>query len=192
MENGRATELVLIRHAPAMTGGRLCGRTDVPAALPDDAAISPMRAAFPAPDHVWVSPALRCRQTLDALWPWAEPIEEPAFWEQDFGDWDGLPQAEVPDIGNLSSRELAAYRPPRGESFGDLCQRVAPALLRAAAMPGQVVIVAHAGVVRAALALAIGNAAAAIHFEVAPLSATVLRPLPHGGFTVISVNWTPA
>lgn len=192
MNGGRATELVLIRHAPALTGGRLCGRTDVPADLSDAARIAALRAALGLPDHCHVSPALRCRQTLQALWPLASATPDAALWEQDFGAWDGCAYADLPDIGPLSGAALARHRPPAGESFEDLCQRATPALRRAAALPGTVAVVAHAGIVRAALALALGDAGAALAFDVAPLSVTRLRPLPGDGFGVIAVNWTPA
>ena len=50
-----------------------------------------------------------------------------------------------------------------------------------------VVVVAHAGTVRAALALALGDAAPALAFEVGHLRATRLRC--HAlGFAVMSVN----
>ncbi|MCV2864003.1 histidine phosphatase family protein [Albidovulum sediminicola] len=182
----------MIRHAPAITGGRLCGRTDVPADLRNAASIAALRKALGQPDHLSVSPALRCRQTLDAIWPDATATEDAALWEQDFGQWDGQPYSALPDIGALSGAALADHRPPGGESFADLCARAAPAIGGAARRDGTVAIVAHAGIVRAALALALGSPGAALAFDVAPLSATRLRPLDGGGFGIISVNWTPA
>ncbi|HPE25702.1 histidine phosphatase family protein [Albidovulum sp.] len=191
MDSSRATELILIRHAPAITGGRLCGRTDVAADLGDGPAVDALRHMLGEPDHVWCSPALRCRQTLNALWPGKVAREDGALWEQHFGEWEGRAHADIPDIGPLSGQALAAHRPPSGESFVDLCRRAGPAIERAADHPGRVAIVAHAGIVRAALALALGDPAAALVFDVSPLSATRLRPLPGKAFGVISVNWTP-
>ncbi|MCV2867759.1 histidine phosphatase family protein [Defluviimonas sp. WL0002] len=192
MRRGQATELILIRHAPAITGGRLCGRTDVPADLGDTKGITSLCQAIGTPDHFLVSPALRCRQTLAALWPEAGATQDEALWEQDFGGWDGLPYSDLPDIGALSGAALAAHRPPAGESFEDLCQRAAPALERAASLAGRVAVVAHAGIVRAGLAHALSSPSTALAFEVAPLSVTRLRPLAGGGFSIISVNWTAA
>ena len=82
----------------------------------------------------------------------------------------------------------AAHRPPGGESFLDVCQRIGPAV-REMAAAGDVTVVAHAGTVRAALALAVGPTAA-LAFEVAPLSVTRLRALPGGGWAIAEVNWT--
>ena len=92
----------------------------------------------------------------------------------------------------LNDADLAAYRPPGGESFDDLCARLGPALrdhakaVQAAAAPRALVV--HAGVIRAALALALGTGPAALRFEIAPLSVTRLRVLGDAGFGVIGVN----
>lgn len=172
MSAGPATELVLIRHAPALAGGRLCGWTDVAADVSDVEAIATLAQAIGAVDRVISSPALRCRQTAAALWPGLGAAADAALWEQDFGDWDGMALARLPDLGPLSRADLARHRPPNGESFADLCGRVAPALL--ALPPGRSAIVAHAGTIRAALALALTGPADALGFEIAPLSATEL------------------
>ena len=87
--------------------------------------------------------------------------------------------------------ELAAHVPPGGESFAGLCARIAPVLQDLAA-GDTIAIVAHAGIVRAALALALGSAPAALAFDVTPLSVTRLRALAGGGWAILSVNWTPA
>ncbi len=185
-----ATELILIRHAPALAGGRLCGRTDVPADCTDAARIAALRAAIGEPGRIVTSPALRCRQTAAALWPVTIPDADPALREQDFGLWDGKKVSDIPDLGPLSPDDLARHRPPEGESFADLCVRIAPALTRLAA-GGRVTVVAHAGTVRAALALALGAVPPALAFEVAPLSLTRLRASPGAGWSIGAVNWGP-
>ena len=186
-----ATELILVRHAPVLTGGRLCGRTDVPADCSDTGRIAALRAAIGEPGRIVTSPALRCRQTVAALWPTAIAEADPALWEQDFGLWEGRVTSDIPDLGPLSPDDLACHRPPEGESFADLCARVAPALARVAD-GGRVTIVAHAGTVRAALALAVGTVPAALAFEVAPLSLTRLRALSGAGWSIGAVNWGPS
>lgn len=181
------TELILIRHAPALTDGRLCGRTDVPAALEDDAAFARLSVTLDTPPVLKASPALRCRQTVQKLFP-DQPAElDPRLWEQDFGDEDGVPWRDLPDLGLMSRQQLAARRPAGGESFADMVARVTPALQEYITLSGPVVIVAHAGTVRAALSLALGDAALALAFEVAPLSMT--RVTCYGGeFGVSCVN----
>lgn len=186
-----ATELILIRHAPALAGGRLCGRTDVAADLSDPVGIAALAAGVGAPARLIASPALRCRQTAAALWPGQDAPTDERLWEQDFGAWDGLAHDQIPDLGSLAGAALADHRPPRGESFADVCRRIGPALA-GIAVTGPATIVAHAGTVRAALALALGAPAPALGFEVAPLSATRLARLSSGDWVIRSVNWTPA
>lgn len=167
------TTLTLIRHAPilhdAATGPVLCGRTDRPADLSDRAGLARLAQALPAVPAL-CSPALRVRQTAAALG--LTPRSDAALWEQDFGAWDGLSPAEVPDLGRLSAADLAAHRPPGGESFVDLCARVWPAL---GAIEGDHVIVAHAGVIRAALAMALGTVSAGLAFRIDAPSLTQVQ-----------------
>lgn len=183
-------ELIVIRHAPALTGGRLCGRTDVPARFDDADAVARLAEALADVRHVVTSPALRCRQTASALFPQIAPPEDARLWEQDFGAEDGLALADLPDLGPLSSEALATRRPPEGESFADMVARVSPALteLGAKAMAdGPLAVVAHAGTVRASLALAMGTVPEALTFEVAPLSVTRLRCFD-GAWSIVCVN----
>lgn len=174
----QATRLLLLRHAPLAKPG-LAGRRDVAADCSDLAALDWARAALAMAGTHWASPALRCRQTCAALG--IAPEWHPALWEQDFGAWEE-PDAAIPDLGPLPPAELARQRPPGGESFLDMAARVQARLLQAR---GTVAIVAHAGTVRAALALAVGPAA--LSFSVAPLSLTILSRSP-AGWAVEAVN----
>ncbi|MBX9738681.1 MAG: histidine phosphatase family protein [Beijerinckiaceae bacterium] len=186
------SELILIRHAPSEAGGRLAGRRDVPARLTDGAALSRLGAAMRCVRSVVTSPALRCRQTAEALFPARVLPEDARLWEQDFGAHEGLLPKEVPDLGPLDRAALAQVSPPDGESFAAMAARVTPALVELAAIAmedGPVAVVAHAGTVRTGLALALEDVPAALAFEVAPLSVTRLRCLP-GAFSVVCVNAT--
>lgn len=186
-----ATELILIRHAPARSGGRLCGRTDVAADVTDPARLTAVRLAAGQPGRLFTSPARRCIQTANALWPGWQGESHDALWEQDFGAWEGMPHAALPDLGPLSGPDLASHRPPGGESFADLCARTTP-LLAAIAEAGDATIVAHAGTVRAALCLVVGEPGAALSFDVQPLSVTRIVRLGASGWAVRATNWTPA
>lgn len=190
MQGRRATELIMIRHAPALADAKLCGRTDVPADCTDGARIAAVRGAIGSPGRILTSPAVRCRQTAAELWPEATPPSDARLWEQSFGAWEGRRYADLPDLGPLSTRELAHHRAPGGESFADVCGRVWP-ILAELETENPIVIVAHAGTVRAALALALGSVEAGLAFDVEPLSITRLRAFPDGKWAILSVNWTP-
>jgi len=161
--------LAILRHAPSLSDGLLAGRRDVPADCSDRTALARLSTRLDPNAQVIASPALRCRQTADALG--LEPARlEPLLWEQDMGAWEGLPPERLPDLGPLPPAALARHRPEGGESFDDMAARVFPVLR---GLDRDSLIVAHAGTVRAALALVVGPAA--LSFAVAPLSLTVLR-----------------
>lgn len=178
--------LLLIRHAPLADPARLTGRRDVAAVV--DAAAARRMAALAGPvSRVVSSPARRCRETAAALWPEAVVAEDARLWEQDFGAWEGMALADLPDLGVMGGEELARSAPHGGESFAALCARSIPALEELAVGGGRVAVVAHAGTVRAGLARAIGSAGAALAFRVAPLSLTVIDAAP-SGWSVACVN----
>ncbi|MFT4014081.1 MAG: histidine phosphatase family protein [Paracoccus sp. (in: a-proteobacteria)] len=170
-----ACRLLLARHAPLAQPG-LAGRRDLPADCGDRAGLDWLGKQLSGLPLL-CSPALRCRQTVAAMGREAEPVAD--LWEQDFGLWE---TEGFPDLGPLPPKALAAHRPKDGESFLDMAARVQPVLLR---QSGTVGIVAHAGTVRAALALAVGPEA--LSFAVAPLSLTILTRSP-GGWAVEAVN----
>lgn len=185
-------ELVLIRHAPAATNGCLAGRRDVGIEPVAPAIVDRLRNVFRQHDIALVSsPAIRCRETSAMICPGITPALEEDLWEQNFGNWEGLPFAELPDLGELSGEALANHRPPEGESFEDLCTRVQPVFSRLSldihGSEKSRVVVAHSGVIRGALAMVTG-ASASFRFEIAHLSITRLRCLPDGSFSVILVN----
>lgn len=183
-------ELIMIRHASVAVPGRLFGRTDVAADV-SPAKIAALRPRLEQVVQAVSSPARRCRQTAEALF--ASHAQDARLWEQDFGAHDGLPFADLPDIGILSGQDLARHAAPGGESFFDLCARTAPALSeygRMACDSGPVALVVHAGVIRAALALVTGTVPGGLVFEVANLSVTRLRCGPQGPLSVVEVNRT--
>lgn len=185
--SARGDELVLIRHAEVVGDRRLAGRRDVECVLPSAVELAAVRAAVGAMNGVLSSPARRCMSTTAALFPRIEAVIDARLWEQDFGDWEGMAPGDLPDLGPLDGAALATHRPPGGESFTDVVDRVSPVL---AEVTGRQALVVHAGVVRAALAQVVG-AGPALAFEVAPLSVTRITRLEGGTWSVGAVNWRP-
>lgn len=181
-----------MRHAPSLPPGHLFGRTDAPADTSSTDRISWLRTQVGMPGWLAVSPAQRCLQTAQTIWPDRQPdAHEPRVWEQDFGQWEGLQYADIPQIGDTEGAGLADFAPPGGESFRQMCTRMRPALEQIAQHGRRSVLVAHAGTVRAALALALSSVEGALRFDVATLSISRFRVLDQGGLSVISVNECP-
>lgn len=180
----------LIRHAPSVDGGAMAGRRDVRADCSNAAAIAALaaRVGLGAQDSLHTSPALRCQQTAAALFGQTGG-KVPCLWEQDFGAWEGMPYADLPDLGPQSLPDLAAFAPPQGENFAALAARVQPWLMGCSG--GRHVVVAHAGVIRAALGTALGGVHLGLSFAIAPLSLTrISRDVAGGAWAIHSVNWT--
>lgn len=85
--------------------------------------------------------------------------ENAAFREISLGDWEGLPmdyvKQKLTNEYNKRGANLANYRPPNGESFQDLQDRVIPKfqdICAKALKTDQLLIVTHIGVIRVILA----------------------------------------
>ena len=188
----KGAQLVLIRHAPIVDSGVLCGQTDVSARI-DPVVIAPIADAVAAIQTVISSPALRCRQTAKTLWPDRPDAPQDArLWEQNFGQHEGLPYTALPDLGPMTNSQLADYAAPDGESFADLCTRTRPALKdwaqKAYDLQSPVALVVHAGVIRSAIGSVLDHPSQGLGFEIDPLSITRLRVGESGVFSIISTN----
>ena len=183
-------DLFLIRHARARPAGFLYGRTDADCDEIEPPLKDRLSQILTDCQALYSSPAIRCVKTCEAVFPGHRPQRIEAFWEQSFGDWDGLAFADVPDVGPLQGDELVQFAPPNGESFADLCARVQPALIRLldAEQAHSTAVFVHAGVIRACLGLAFDSPSVALRCEIDPLSVTRLRALPDGQFSVVCVN----
>jgi broad specificity phosphatase PhoE len=173
----RITELTLVCHAPT--------RATHAAAFPADEAIAPvpearlagLRRALRPGAQAWTSPALRARQTAEALGLAASPA--PALAECGYGRWAGRSAADV------AAAEPAAFAawladpaaaPHGGEPLATLLARVAGWLDARLSEPGRMVAVAHASVLRAALVHVLGVGPEAFQrIDVAPLGLVRLR-----------------
>jgi broad specificity phosphatase PhoE len=186
------TRFWLLRHALVEQNARLFlyGTMDV-ALCPEQRVAEgwlyrAIASRLPRPAAWVITPLQRTRQTAEALfaagYPRQTPDVVPALIEQDLGDWQGLPHAALPArLANpahpfwpLAGNE----QPPGGESMQDVIARVGPAMERLARdhAGGDVVVVAHGGAIRAAVAHAMGVAAdPVLHLAVQNLSLTRLE-----------------
>jgi alpha-ribazole phosphatase len=184
-----------VRHAPVDNpGGAIYGQSDVPANCSDEAGLRGAAARLPN-RAVWlITPLQRTRQTAEGLLAAADggrfgdpPLTvEPEFMEQNFGDWQGRPRADLYAVGSTPHPfwiSPATERPPGGESFVELMERVHRAVARRSQdyRGHDIVAVAHGGPIRAAIALALGlDAENALRFVIDNLSVTRLDLLAMG------------
>jgi alpha-ribazole phosphatase len=184
------TRLWLIRHAPVSGPHGMLHDLRAPADIGDVAALSRLRTQLPAGRSAITSSARRTQDTARALG--LAPRVEPAFNEQDFGEWTGRTHDELRRRFGAAYddfwRAPASNRPPGGETFVEQIVRVHSAI---DALPaGDVIVVAHGGTIRAALAIALGLVAeAALAFVIAPWSLTRLDRLD-AGWRIVAVNRT--
>jgi broad specificity phosphatase PhoE len=187
-----------VRHAP--TGSQAAvGWTDAPCDLSDWAALDRLAARLPhAP--VVTSDLSRARLTADRIAADRPRLgADPALRELHFGAWEGLPFDAVaerwPEDHEAFWRDAGPARATGGESLDDLTARVGAAIdrINAEIGEGDVIAVAHMGVIMAALRRALDLAPRqALAFSIEPLSLTRLDWLPEAGaWRVGAVNQQP-
>lgn len=186
-----ATRWIWFRHAATAPSAGFCGRLDVDV-LPFQATLVG-EWAVSRPDALLVSPLRRARSTAAVI---CQSLGLPqdlrdGLVEQSFGDWEGrdytVSQGLMPDTLD----GMAAFRPPAGESFDDVVARVRAAMREIEAdHAGRTLwLIAHAGTIRAALAVALDMPAArALGFAVDHLSATAMTSFGGAGWRVDYVN----
>lgn len=206
---GMATRWWWVRHGPVPSQkGLIYGQRDVSCDTSDVVAFQGLAKTLPK-DAVWVTSNLvRTHETLHAIWQQngkqGDPLSEPDFAEQSFGDWEGLAwddfhAAKDPayakfweDPGNNSM--------PGGESFADLIERVRTVIERLTEehAGSDIVAVTHSGTIRSAIAVALGlDATQALNVTVDCLALSRIDYLSsaegvsRGGWRVSGINLPP-
>ncbi|MDX1485052.1 MAG: histidine phosphatase family protein [Alphaproteobacteria bacterium] len=166
---------------------RLYGQSDIAVIIDDTGPYARLAPRLPR-DAVWLTSHLsRTRETAAALRPHMEAlghappeaVQVPEIAEQDFGDWQGMNLPELRehlgDAFELMWRAPAEARPPGGESFADVIERVGEAIahINREHAGRDIIAFAHGGSIRAALAVALGlEPGAALSFQIRNLSLT--------------------
>ncbi|WP_376096376.1 histidine phosphatase family protein [Roseomonas sp. CCTCC AB2023176] len=201
------TRLHLIRHALVEPSARLTayGAMDVPLcalALAEEVAAHAWLAdRLPQPARWYCTPLMRTKATAAAIfaagYPEAELTPLDGFVEQRLGEWEGLAHDAFIRMLTLPAHPFwmhgADEKPPGGESFRDVMDRVAPAMQRIVDEnpDGDAIVVAHGGSIRAAIACAMElSPFQAFQFSVKNLSHTRLEA-EGGHWRVITINEEP-
>ncbi len=95
----KSYKIHLIRHGltEANEKGLYLGRTDLPLSPTGLADLLQKKeeALYPEAKHFYTSPLMRCKQSLEVLYPGCAAETVPQLAECDFGDWDGKSAAEL-------------------------------------------------------------------------------------------------
>jgi len=206
--DGQVTRWWWVRHAPVVEhAGVLYGQRDVGCDTSDAPSFAGLAGKMPT-GAVWVTSNLRrTTQTAAAIRKAgspapadpAEPLVEPDFAEQNFGDWQ---HHNWNDLHAADSKEYKSFwespghnAPPGGESFAAQITRTGRAIERINKQyPGRdVVAVSHGGTIRAAVALAMqAEPVLALAVQVDNLTLTRLDHVSGGTFKGQGGNWRVA
>lgn len=164
--------LTLLVHGATAANRAATFPVDEPLEPRARAAAEALRGRF-APSEALASPALRARETAEALGLVARA--EPALGDADVGRWAGLSMAEVEPAALAACMTDPDARPHGGESIAEVVARVAAWLESRVGVEGRCLAVTHVAVVRAAVVAVLGAPAAAFwRIDAPPLSATDL------------------
>jgi probable phosphoglycerate mutase len=154
--------IYLLRHGQTSPDPQKCylGKRDIPLSKLGRRQIL-AAATFLADKNIskiFSSPLQRCLESSTIIGDTLGLVveEDKDLIEIDLGKWDGIPIAEIkrrfPAEHSARGRDFSGYRPPGGENFSDVLQRVWPVFTRISSVSGEAAaIVAHAGVNRVIL-----------------------------------------
>lgn len=126
-------QIIFLRHAETKMNkeNRFCGRIDIGITEEGKKQAEKMRETFKKYhfDAIYCSPLKRTKQTLEAIFPNQEFIEEDGFIEIGLGDWEGKEKETI----NQSLRknfQKGIYAPPHGEKHKKVESRVKKSIER--------------------------------------------------------------
>jgi len=185
--------LWLIRHGPTHAKG-MCGWSDLPADLTDEAALTRLAARLPEA-RVVSSDLDRAVRTADALAGGRPRLPHvPELREMHFGDWElrrhDEIEAETPELIRAFWDTPGNVAPPGGESWNALRARCDAAIDRLQER-ADLIVVAHFGVILTQLQRALNCSAREVFaHRIEPLSLTRIETGPTG-WRLLEVNALP-
>jgi len=188
----------LIRHGQPETGfgqESVClGRKDVPLSQEGRSQASRLGSFFlrewaEQPALIFTSPLQRCVRTAQIMaeaagWKKTEIMTVDGFTEVDTGIWDGLPftriRKQYPQAWAERGAHMGSFRIPGGETLQEAGTRFLAALRRVLSENGdeRILVVSHAGVIRACLCLLEGK----------DMDGALDYKIPYGGVMVVEVD----
>ena len=175
--------LILVRHGETVWNAerRLQGHADAPLSERGIAQVQRSARFFAdgyAPGLIVASDLSRACHTAELL-GFSGFATDRRLREMDLGEWTGrwIAEIEASEQGAYRDWRLGSYTPPRGEGWEAFKDRVGEAVTDAIGRSeGDVVIVTHEGVVRAACDLLVG------------LEPSVLSPIVPAAITIFNIT----
>jgi len=158
------SQLVFVRHGQtdANRNGVLLGRLDPPLndAGREQAAVVAARVALLAPARIVASPLVRAMETAEIVGVACglSVGVDARLIEVDYGEYDGLPLAELPSDLVWKWRNDAEFAPPGGESLASVGKRMGEYTSEVldSLAEGPMVAVSHVSPIKAAVLWALG------------------------------------
>ena len=161
--------MIFLRHPTTDAGADLCyGQKDVGLGPGAEAEMAAALAAVAPIRAIHASDLSRCRALAErfARRDGVAPVYDERLREYHFGAWEGRRWDDIPLAeSELWTADLWASAPPGGETFAALHARVTGAL---AEIPAGALVVAHAGVIRAARMILTGASFETVFAEKVP------------------------
>lgn len=189
------TTLDLVRHGEIATHGLLCASASEPLSANGRAQLQALKNGM-VWDIILSSPYHRCAEFSAELAHHlqVQHIIDPAWQEIDFGRWADVPQETIWALDRERLLQLwtdpLAFCAPNGESMMDFVSRIESAfgeLLRVH-QGASILVLTHAGVIRAILASALGIGYKSTQkFNIQHAKINRLRAYPDGEFSLL--NW---
>lgn len=176
-----STRFWFVRHGPTHAKTAV-GWKDLPADLSDTEALTRLSKYLPKDANVVSSDLQRATATADAIVGNRNRLPHMRdLREMNYGDWDGLPFDEIakrdPKTSMQFWQEPGDVSPPNGESWNTLKDRVSTSIDQIIANQGKgdVIVVAHFGVILTAVQIASEMPAKSVFsFKIDNLSVTRL------------------
>ncbi|RYG39502.1 histidine phosphatase family protein [bacterium] len=194
----KETRIYIVRHGRTAWNdiGQAQGHTDIHLDDIGQAQARALAARFHGHslDAVFSSDLARAFET-------AAPVAEatgtsheatPMLRERGFGEWEGMAYAEVNSrLAPTAKAQWYEMRPPGGESYGDVWDRVDPFVQKLWQMEGDIMVVSHGGTSAILLAhLLKGTVDTSRAFRFSNTGVTVLEKRPEGLFRLLKYDDT--
>ena len=148
----QSIRLWLIRHLPPAVQAGVCyGQTDLALQTPLSQqleTVNALRHKLPAGVRLFSSPLRRCAELAAALSDL--PVQDLRLQELNFGRWEMQPWETIGrEALDAWAADLVGFRPPGGETGYELQQRALQWVKEISVVHDEVIVITHAGVIRA-------------------------------------------